>query len=740
MRRFSPTKSLTLNGTNEYFTLGTGFNFTNGSGTDTAFSITGWFFFPDATSRGLVSKRSVWEFALNPSDQVVVNIYTSGVIYIGRTTAALTSLQNQWVHLAMTYSGSETNSGVKIYVNGGRADTADSSAGSYTGMPSSTTTVTLGALEATLRWFGGYMGRVCIWNKELSDAEVKEDLTTHDLNFHSAKSNIRNWYDPETFDGTTLIDRKGGENGTGVNVDSTNLVTGAPNYRRYQARADGETPIARFGGLSWDLDGTNEYILLPDSNSLSFGNGTSDSAFSFSCLLKLRSISQCVFFSKWTVSTGREYIFYIQSGNFIQIFFRDESASKQINRISTTGIITTGNWHHIVVTYSGVGGSTAASEINIYVNGQNVSSTATNDAGYVAMENLSSNATIGCHLSSGSPGSLINGQIADVIIFGKELTSSEVLQVYNSGQPRNELNTNLSSSISSYWRPYNSTNTASGVIDQSGNGLHGTMTNMESLDLQDGFRRYPRKLYDSSNKGSFDFDGTNEYIDIADSSLLTFGNGTTDSPFSISAFVRMDDATTFRLFNKGGSTTSNIEYNFGTNAGDAAFFQCYSNNPIGRLICTSTTTLTSQQGQWLHMVATYSGSATSAGLNMYLNGTIMAVTKGSTGTYESMEDQTGAQIGTISGVNYANGLISNVCVWSKELSAIEVEELYNNGAPIDPRLHSAAVNLVEWWKLDATDSPTAANGVIGQINGINGTGTNMESGDLLTTAGNYPTV
>ena len=56
------------------------------------------------------------------------------------------------------------------------------------------------------------------------------------------------------------------------------------------------------------------------------------------------------------------------------------------------------------------------------------------------------------------------------------------------------------------------------------------------------FRFYettPDFLFD----GSTSFDGSNDYISIADANNLSFGDGSTDSAFTISAWVKMDDAT-----------------------------------------------------------------------------------------------------------------------------------------------------------------------------------------------------
>ena len=52
------------------------------------------------------------------------------------------------------------------------------------------------------------------------------------------------------------------------------------------------------------------------------------------------------------------------------------------------------------------------------------------------------------------------------------------------------------------------------------------------------------------NVGAVGFNGSDNEIVIADTPDLTFGNGTTDSPFSISAWINMEDATDFGIVTK----------------------------------------------------------------------------------------------------------------------------------------------------------------------------------------------
>ena len=72
--------------------------------------------------------------------------------------------------------------------------------------------------------------------------------------------------------------------------------------------------------------------------------------------------------------------------------------------------------------------------------------------------------------------------------------------------------------------------------------------------VRDGLKAYYR-FYETTPdfllEGSTSFDGTNDYIAVADSNDLSFGDSSTDSAFTISAWIKMDDATSFPIASKG---------------------------------------------------------------------------------------------------------------------------------------------------------------------------------------------
>ena len=173
---------------------------------------------------------------------------------------------------------------------------------------------------------------------------------------------------------------------------------------------------------------------------------------------------------------------------------------------------------------------------------------------------------------------------------------------------------------------------------------------------------------------------TDDYISIADTDVFSFGDSTDDSPFSVSAWVNMVDATYFMIASKGVYNTDG-EWRFFTGHNDFIYFQFYDESVddcyIGRYY---NTTLTPYEGEWIHLMATYDGRGgvdAEDGMNIYLNGIVVDDTDLKTGTYVAMENLThDVWIGRYS-TTYAEGQISNLKIFNRELSSIEIDYLYN---------------------------------------------------------------
>jgi hypothetical protein len=182
---------------------------------------------------------------------------------------------------------------------------------------------------------------------------------------------------------------------------------------------------------SFSFDGVDDYFLVPDTSGLSFGNGATDSPFSFSTWIKMTDATRFFLLSKGSVfSTNYEYLLNTNASDKIGLFLYDSSNNSRIGRIYNTALTSYENqWVHICSTYNGSG---LSSGIKVYLNGVRVDDTDSNSGTYVAMESSNKMLNIG----RTETGGYANGLTDETAIFNSELSASDVLAIYNNGEPQ----------------------------------------------------------------------------------------------------------------------------------------------------------------------------------------------------------------------------------------------------------------------------------------------------------------
>jgi hypothetical protein len=175
------------------------------------------------------------------------------------------------------------------------------------------------------------------------------------------------------------------------------------------------------------------------------------------------------------------------------------------------------------------------------------------------------------------------------------------------------------------------------------------------------------------------FDGSSSFVEVAHDAKQHFNNGTDDLPFSISAFVKMTDATNFVVASKY-TAVSGGEWMFNCEGDDLRLYlQTSSGNSMKRL---SASAITGYEGQWVHLAATYAGtsggvfSSAGDGITLFVNGQPVAMDAAvEAGTYAGMANGTQAvRIGSQQSV-FSKGSIRDVKIFNRELTAAEVAEL-----------------------------------------------------------------
>ncbi|MFA5013033.1 MAG: LamG-like jellyroll fold domain-containing protein [Candidatus Paceibacterota bacterium] len=169
------SKCLSFDG-NDYVDYGTGSSFNFGNGTsDNPFTFNGWFKMADATSCGFMGRFTnpsyQYSFYSGSTDKLTFILYDADSSnYIARRSVAVTNYENQWINLVATYDGLGIT-GMRIYLNGVRVDSADLTSGSYTAMELLSVNNYVGA-------GGGYMNgqidEVRVFNAAIPTSQIEQ--------------------------------------------------------------------------------------------------------------------------------------------------------------------------------------------------------------------------------------------------------------------------------------------------------------------------------------------------------------------------------------------------------------------------------------------------------------------------------------------------------------------------------------------------------------------------------------
>lgn len=196
---------------------------------------------------------------------------------------------------------------------------------------------------------------------------------------------------------------------------------------------------------------------------------------------------------------------------------------------------------------------------------------------------------------------------------------------------------------------------------------------------------------------SIDFDGVDERIAIDKPSFAA-------GPLSLSCWVKRAGANGNHVM-IGSTSIALQEFN-----GKMAF-------RVGSGLAQSVTNFTT--GTWWHVVGTRSAANL---LTIYVNGALEATDPG---TANAGVDPWYIGQGW-DNFKFFNGLIDEVSLWDKELSLLEVTELYNSGAPYDQRTHSASANLKHYFPFERSIGDLLPGPIYDIVGSVVGVPSNMD--------------
>ena len=449
------------------------------------------------------SSNRCWSLGLNSSanNQLWYVIYNAdGTANYEANWTGTGIRDDKWHHVALIYDGTSNTNGIKLFLDG-KLEVQNTA--SSTGIFSSTVQIGIGNSSSSSQQaplFNSDLSNIQIWDTDLTYGTVTNKGDTAGgqvaqlynngtpLTTAIATDNLKAWYkldNTATFSTNWSVPDASGNGNTGTSSGMTeqNLVNN--NVSALNGESSGmdtsnlvTSTLTRqipYNSYSLNFDsGSSDYIECGDSDIFSFGNGSSDSPFSISAWVNFDDVSTSVgIISKYAnTNATREWLFYIAAQNF-RLLLQDESYNNFATATSTT--ISTNQWYHVVGTYNGVGGANANQGMNIYVNGQPQTLSYAGSSNYVAMHNTDAIVRIARY----GTGGYMSGKQSNISIFNKELTSTEVVKLYNSGVPGNL--SNFNPSPISWWSLGSDSyfNGSSWICPDLVNTNNGTSTNMD---------------------------------------------------------------------------------------------------------------------------------------------------------------------------------------------------------------------------------------------------------------------
>ena len=311
-----------------------------------------------------------------------------------------------------------------------------------------------------------------------------------------------------------------------------------------------------------------------------------------------------------------------------------------------------GNWHFLVGTYDGT-------DATIWIDGVAAAS-----AGFVF--------TLGSTAYTFEIGGDCNGAfryydgtIDEVRVYNRALGATEIAALARAGAARIGASSvdlargsSLEQGLVGHWT-MDGTDTLATITDRSGQGNHGYFI---------GGATSSAKTIGVLGQ-ALDFDGSSNHVALGDPSPLNFQG---DSALSVTGWVKLDDTQNWPvLIAKQAGADPTGQYAVQVGSGSNNKPSLYLNTGSWNMTVEANEVLAA--GSWYHIAATYDGTNS----RIYINGALDNSASSQTGPIDGDEFDP-IQIGFANGVRM-NGLIDDLRVYNRTLTAAEVKQLYNLG-------------------------------------------------------------
>lgn len=415
----------------------------------------------------------------------------------------------------------------------------------------------------------------------------------------------------------------------------------------------------KLSNYSLDFDSaSSQYLNFGTSLGDSIGDNYTDSI-SFSLWFKANTTTGddgLIWWSSSSPSNG-ELSVWIQSNNINVQMYGGSTQSYSFTDIS--------NWHHLVITLKPSGSKMYLDNIDTGLSWT-----------YSDLDVDNNTLYIGTYYSTSYT---FDGNITEASVFDYELSASQVLELYGTGSAVGNPMSLATKPVAYY-----------PLGDSAFNGEFLATNNATEL-----YENY-----------ALDFDGTNDYISVPNSTDFDYGTGDFTWSFWLNVDTHVNYAGLFYFASSGAPYRLKIQ-------SDTTIFLDADTNDVQ--IADLGTGLA---GSGWHSLIFVRNSGT---ITTYLDGSQVD----SVSYSHALNSGGNPLIIANNGGSYLNGKLSNISIYNSALTSGQVTTLYNSGKPFD--LNTFAVTPVSWWRLGATGS--SFNGsiwtVLDEIGSNNGTGNNL---------------
>jgi hypothetical protein len=419
------------------------------------------------------------------------------------------------------------------------------------------------------------------------------------------------------------------------------------------------------GAGALDFDGSNDRV---EANALRY----SALPLTIACWVKPNTVSGVQMLASHYGAEGNRAWYLALINNAVRILVSPDGTAIPYGQ---GGTVTT-DWTHVV-------GVIGASAFQIYLNGNAVSTTLTGSYP-TSIFNSTANVIFADRATTDTP---LNGQLDDVRIYNRALTPAEIRQLASrrgiglQSTPRHtdyletrektysvivksqQEHSSLSEGLVGAWCPSLG---ASGyrLIDRSGYGNHGTLNGMT-----------PEDWVASGGALSLDFDGTDDYLDCGDASILRLQS----SSWTVSFWAKPAIRNQYQAFVAHDSNvTQQPLYEIGISNGNKLYYFDGTNNPEGAVFTNT----------WTHCVVTSTGSSGTASVRLYQNG--LQTGSGNGLVFGASRGQRlRIAVDAESGVGqqaYLQGQMDDIRIYNRTLTLPEIRQLASErGIGLQPR-------------------------------------------------------